>query len=438
VIDDLNDWVGFLGNTQVRTPNLDALAARSTAFLRAYCNDPLCNPSRASAWSGLSPQQTRVYDNWTSLKTTNPAAQLLPGWMSAHGYEIAQNGKINHIYDAGGEVEPVPATLPETNMRCSGYPQVTPAGLFDWGPIPVADEDMPDYVYTSRTIDFINAAHSKPFMACLGLLRTHVALYVPQKYLDMYPIDQIQLPDVPSDDLADIPAVGQQVALFENSQACITDQGLWASAVQAYLASITFVDTQIGRLMAALDASGHADDTLVVLWSDNGFHLGQKFHWHKQALWEPATHVPLLMRLPGQTAGATVSSVVSMLDMYPTILDVCGVASPYALAGRSLKPLLTAPATPWDHPVLITNAVMDPQNKYATSQYDYAIRTNQYRYIRYRDGSTELYDEAADPGEVTNVASLPANASLIAQLDALMPPLVPGARAAQAPARRSD
>jgi len=133
-----------------------------------------------------------------------------------------------------------------------------------------------------------------------------------------------------------------------------------------------------------------------------------------------------------------VSSVVSMIDLFPTVIDLCGVNAPYTLAGRSLKPLLTAPATPWDHPVLMTNAVMDAQNKFATNQYDYAIRTNQYRYIRYRDGSTELYDESADPGEFTNVAASPANASIIAQLDALMPPLVPGARAAQAPGRRRD
>ncbi len=423
VIDDLNDWVGYLGNTQVKTPNLDALAARSTAFLRAYCNDPLCNPSRSSAWSGLTPQQTKVYDNWTSLSHTNTSARLLPAWLQTNGYEIAQFGKVNHVYDAAGETEPVPAVLPETNKQCSGYPAVTPAGLFDWGPIPVDDTGMPDYAYTTRAIDFINGSHSAPFMACLGLLRTHVALYVPQKYLDMFPIDQIQLPDVPADDLDDIPAVGQQVALFENSQACITGQNLWASAVQAYLASIAFVDTQVGRLMDALDASGHSNDTIVILWSDNGFHLGQKFHWHKQALWEPATHVPLLVRMPGQTAGATVSSAVSMIDLYPTVVDLCGLTAPYALSGRSLKPLLTTPDMNWDFPVLMTNAVMDAQNKYATSQYDYAIRTNQYRYIRYRDGSKELYDDLADPNEFTNVASLPANAALIAQLDALMPAL---------------
>jgi arylsulfatase A-like enzyme len=421
VLDDMNSWTGYLGNTQVKTPNLDALAARSTAFMKAYCNDPLCNPSRASAWSGLTPQQTGIYDNWTSLLAVTPTAKLLPAWMAAHGYEIAQNGKINHIYDDGGIVEPFPPSLPETNHQCSGYPQVVPAGLFDWGPIPANDEDMPDYAYTQRTIDFINGSHAKPFMACLGLLRSHLAWYVPQKYLDMYPLDQIQVPVVPADDLADIPPAGQQVALAFNAQSCITGQGLWASAVQAYMASISFVDAQVGRLMAALDAGGHADDTIVVLWSDNGFHLGEKFHWHKQALWEQSTHVPFLIRTPGQTTGAAVDSVVSMIDLYPTVLDLCGIAAPYALAGRSLKPLLAAPSTSWDYPVLMSNAVMDAQNKYATSKFDYAVRTNQYRYIRYRDGTTELYDHASDPEEFTNIASDASHAGLIAQLDALMP-----------------
>jgi len=426
VIDDLNDWVGYLGNSQVKTPNIDRLAARATAFTRNYCNDPLCSPSRSSAWSGLAVQDTKVFDNFTSLKTANPAAVLLPAWMTQHGYDVASYGKVNHVYTA--LPEPVPAVQPASNKVCSGYPTAPTDGLFDWAALDVDDSAMPDYQYAQEGIDFINRAHSKPFMLNVGFLRTHVAFYVPQKYVDMFPIASVQVPVVPADDLADIPPVGQQIALFQNAQGCITGQGLWAQAVQYYLASIAFVDTQVGRLLDALDASPHAANTIVVLWSDNGFHLGQKFHWHKQALWEQTTRVPLLIRSPGQTAGTRVDSAVSLIDTMPTLLEMTGVPAPYALAGRSLRPLLADPSTPWDHPVLMTNAVMDSKNQFATGLFDYAIRTNQYRYIRYRDGSTELYDEAADPNEFTNVASLPANASVVAQLDALMPPLAAAAR----------
>lgn len=421
VIDDLNDWVGYLGNTQVITPHIDALAARSTAFLRAYCNDPLCNPSRSSAWSGLSVQDTQVYDNWASLRSTNPSAVLLQNWMQQHGYEVAQYGKVNHVYS--GVPEPYPPALPANNQQCSGIvPGSNPEGAFDWAGMAVDDSAMPDYQYTQSGIDFLNQPHGAPFMLCVGMVRSHLAWYVPQQYIDLYPLDKVVVPTPPPNDLADIPPAGQQVARWPfDALACVQNQGLWASAVQAYLASITFVDGQVGRLMSALDASAYADNTVVVLWSDNGFHLGQKFHWNKQALWEQTTRVPFIVRTPGQTQGATVSAAVSLYDFMPTVLDLTGVAAPYALAGRSLRPLLQDAATPWDHPVVMTNAVMDAQNKYATGLFDYAVRTNQWRYIRYRDGSGELYDDLGDPQEITNLAGVAANSSLIASLNALLP-----------------
>jgi len=423
VIDDLNDWVGFLGNNQVKTPHMDALAAESTNFRQAYCNEPLCNPSRSSAWSGLMPAQTGVFDNWASLKVNNPAAVLLPTWMASHGYEVAQYGKINHVYT---EVPlTFPATLPASNLQCSGYPNVNPEGMFDWGASPADETAMPDYAYAQSGIDFLSRSHDKPFMLCVGMVRTHVAWYVPQKYLDMYPIDQVQVPQVPADDLADIPAQGKKLALFQNSHDCITRQNLWAEATRAFMASISFVDSQIGRLMQALKDSGRDQDTTVVLWSDNGFHLGQKFHWHKQALWETTTHVPFLVRQAGAARGQVVDAAVSLIDFMPTVLDITGVPAPYALDGRSLSPLLATPTRAWDHPVLMTNAAMDAQNKYALpnagNPYDYAVRSNRWRYIRYRDGGQELYDESADPTEYTNVAGVAANADVITQLAALMP-----------------
>jgi arylsulfatase A-like enzyme len=420
VIDDLNDWTGFLqSNPQVKTPNMDALAAGATVFRRNYCNVPLCNPSRSSFWSGLSPQHTQVFDNFTSLRSVMPTAVTLPDYLAASGYTAALYGKVYHTYHM--LQEPYPAQIPDRNLVCSGYPNMVTEGLFDWGGMDVDDSLMPDYEYAQQGIDFLaGVGTDRPFFLAVGMVRTHVAWYVPQKWLDMFPLETIQLPDVPLDDLADVPPEGQALALRFNFFQCIENQGKWAEAVQAYLASIAFVDSQIGRLLAALDASPHKDDTIVVLLSDNGFHLGQKLHWHKEALWEQTTRVPLVIRDRGQVAGATVDAAVSLLDLCPTLLDLCGLPGPYAMDGNSLRPLLADSATAWDKPVLMTNAVTDAQDL-STGVFDYAVRSNDYRYIQYHAGGRELYIEAADPGEFTNVAADPQYAGVIAQLAAYVP-----------------
>jgi arylsulfatase A-like enzyme len=332
VIDDLNDWVGFLqSNPQVR-----------------------------------------------------PQAVTLPDYLAANGYASALYGKVHHTYDM--VQEPYPARIPDRNLVCSGYPTMVTEGLFDWGGMDVDDSQMPDYTYTQQGIDFLaGASTSRPFFLGVGLVRTHVAWYVPQKWLDMFPLDAIQVPVVPADDL-DIPPEGRALALAFNYYDCITKQGKWAEAVQAYLASIAFVDAQVGRLLAALDASPHADNTIVVLFSDNGFHLGQKFHWHKEALWEQTTRVPLVIRGRGQAAGATVDAAVSLLDVYPTMMELCKLPGPYALDGSSLAPLMADPMLAWDRP-----------------------------------GGEELYVEAADAGEYASVAADPQYADVIASLAAYVP-----------------
>jgi arylsulfatase A-like enzyme len=234
---------------------------------------------------------------------------------------------------------------------------------------------------------------------------------VPQRFFDMYPKETLQLPPAPPDDLDDLGPAGKAIALQYNFHQCITGQNLWADAVQAYLASISWADTQLARLIAALDASAYKDNTIVVVWSDHGFHLGEKFHWHKLALWERATRVPLLIRLPGQAARADVDALVSLRDLAPTLLERCNVTPAYAMDGRSLNPLLSDPDTAWDHPVLTTK-----------DQHDHAIRSADWRYIRYASGERELYDEKADPGELHNLAGDGRYESVMAQLDALMPP----------------
>ncbi|GAA0743946.1 sulfatase [Ideonella azotifigens] len=407
-IDDLNDWVGFLkGHPQVKTPNMDALAARSTVFERAYCNAPTCTGSRASALTGLSVQSTGVWDLDQTFSTVNPGKPMLWGMLNNAGYATQLYGKVDHNFTLGSQ--PFPTTTPYANKVC---PSGTGVGAFDWGPTSGPDSDHPDYRFAQQGIDYLaSASRSRPFFLGVGFVRTHVGWYVPQRFFDMYPKEGLALPEAPADDLDDLGPAGRAIALQWNFHQCITKQNLWADAVQAYLASISWVDEQIGRLIAALDASPHANNTMVVLWSDHGFHLGEKFHWHKEALWERSTHVPFLMRRPGQATSVRQRACVSLRDMVPTLLDYCRAAPAYPMDGVSLRPLIEQPSRSWDVPVLTTH-----------EQYDHAIRTDQWRYIRYSAGERELYDESVDPHEYKNLAGDASHEPLMAQLDALMPP----------------
>lgn len=410
VLDDLNDWVGFMaGHPQVKTPNLDALAARSHQFMRAYCTAPACAPSRAGALSGLSVQSTGVIDNSTSFKSVNPSKRLFDEMLSGKGYHSRRYGKIDHTIIADSNFpQPLPTVTPYSNKKCA---PANDSGAFDWGPAPGLDSDQPDYLYAQQAIDFLAAEPTtKPFCLSVGFIRTHPGWYVPQRFFDMYPLDSIIVPNVPADDLADVGAIGTSYALKHNFYQCIIGQSLWADAVRGYLASISWVDEQIGRLVSALDASAHAKNTMVVLWSDHGFHLGEKFHWQKLALWEHATRVPCLIRMPNQSIGVRHTACVSLADLAPTILAQCGVSSDYAMDGQSLLPLISNPSRTWDRPALTT---LDGVH--------HALRTPQWRYIRYASGERELYDEVADPEELVNLAGQAGYNSLMADFDSQLP-----------------
>lgn len=409
-IDDLNDWVGFLGgHPQVRTPAMDALAARGTVFEHAYCTAPVCSASRAGALTGLSVQSTGVWNLDQTFSSVNPGKPMLHTMLAGAGYDVGLFGKVDHQFTLG--TQPYPSgTQPYANAQC--YSSLGP-GAFDWGPVDGADSDHPDWRYAQSGIDFLaKASTARPFYLAVGFVRTHVGWYVPRRFFDMYPKESLTLPGAPAGDLDDIGPAGRALALKWNFHDCITRQDLWADAVQGYLASISWVDSQIARLIAALDASPHAANTLVVLWSDHGFHLGEKFHWHKQALWEHTTRVPFLIRRPGQTAAVRQSACVSLADMTPTILDYARATPAYAMDGQSLRPLMDNPAQPWTRPVLTTQ-----------DQYNFAIRTPDWRYIRYGSGAErELYDVRTDAQELTNLASRPDLQAVMTDLDRYMPP----------------
>ena len=396
-VDDLNDWTTFLGGYPgtVKTPNLDRLAARGTFFSRAYCSAPACNPSRASLLCGIMPSTSGVYYNSNPWRPQLPDAVTLPQHFMAAGYQVYGGGKIFHgrYNDLASWQEyfprprdPLPAVRPVNGIPRTAH--------FDWGPVAEGDEAMGDTQVTDWAIKFLKQEHEKPFFLAAGMFRPHLPWYVPKKYFDRYPIDDVVLPKVREDDLDDVPPIGRKMARPEGDHAKVLEHEQWEKAVQGYLASITYTDGQIGRLLDALDASPHAQSTIIVLWTDHGWHLGEKLHWRKFTLWEEAGRVPMVFIVPGLTkAGTRCERTVSLLDIYPTLADLCGLPVEKHLEGRSLKPLLKDPAAEWDRPVITTHG-----------RNNHSVRSERYRYIRYSDGTEELYDHENDPMEWTNLA----------------------------------
>jgi arylsulfatase A-like enzyme len=416
-IDDLNDWTGCLGgHPDVRTPNLDRLASRGVLFTRAYCAAPACNPSRAALMTGIRPSTSGVYHNPQPWRTS-PAlkeAVTIPQHFMAHGYSAVGSGKIYH----GGYPDPPSWQEYWPSQKQNKPPdprrkEHSPAAQahFDWGPLEEPNEAMGDWQVADWVIGKLNAKHEKPFFLGCGFFRPHLPWYVPQKYFDLYPADKIALPNIKEDDLDDVPPLGRKIAKPDGDHARVVKHGEWRRAVQGYLASITFVDACVGRVVDALDKSAYKENTVVVLWSDHGWHLGEKLHWRKFALWEEATHNMMLFVAPGVTApGGRCESPVTLLDIYPTLIDLCGLAKKPELEGVSLLPLLKDPKAPWDRPALTTHG-----------RNCHALRTPRWRYIRYSDGTEELYDHDADEMEWTNLAADPQHAAVKKDLARWLP-----------------
>lgn len=422
-IDDLNDWVGVLrGHPQAATPNLDRLARRGILFRKAYCNAPLCNPSRASLMTGVLPSTSGVYENpqdWRRSKRLAKAVTL-PQYFRRNGYFSAGGGKLYHSnqgrlsqgfdHAASWDVR-FPSRkqqLPDPAVRVGqNFSGVQNRGLyFDWGPIGVDDARTMD----GRTVDWaigqLAKTHEKPFFLAVGIYRPHIPWYVPKKYFDAHPLDEVVLPRIKEDDLSDVPREGRRLATWEGDYARINGAGKWRNGVQAYLACIRFADAMLGRLLDAWDRSPYSKNALLCLWSDHGWHLGEKNHWQKWVLWEESTRVPLIFVAPGVAKpGAVCNRTVTLVDIYPTLVELAGLKPGSGLDGRSLVPLLREPERPWDHPALMTVA-----------RNSHAIRTERWRYIRYADGTDELYDHDADGYEWTNLAGRPEHARVKKEL----------------------
>ncbi|MCC6417188.1 MAG: sulfatase [Gemmataceae bacterium] len=409
-IDDLNDWVGVLGgHPQARTPNLDRLAKRGMVFTRAYCAAPACNPSRTALLTGMRPSTTGVYLNSQPWRPALPDAVTLMQYLRANGYLVLGGGKIFHSNDARAWDE---YTFPKNKAPAKDTPARGIGGNMTWGPLRKAgDSDLTDGQLSDWAVGKLKEKHAKPFFLAVGYIKPHLPWHAPQKYFDMHPLDKVQLPKVLATDLDDIPPAGIKMAKPQGDHAQIVKAGLWKEAVQAYLAAGSYMDAQLGRLLDALARSPYADNTIVILWSDHGWHHGQKEHWRKFALWEQATRVTLTIAVPGTTRpDQRCARTVNLLDLYPTVLGLCSLPAKKGLEGHSLVPLLRDPQAPWDHPSITTHG-----------RNNHTVRTERWRYIRYQDGAEELYDHDADPLEWKNLAKDPRYVELKKDLAARLP-----------------
>lgn len=410
-VDDLNDWIEPLGgHPQARTPHLNRFAATAVNFTRNYAASPGCNPSRTALLTGLHTYSTGMYSNYQYWREVLPDAETLPKYFSRHGYWSAGAGKIFH------NDQPDPASWDnyfpskEKHMPDHRQPPGVAAGetaampkfpdmygAFDWAPLDVPVEETGDYQSVSWVIDQLNREHEKPFFLAAGIYRPHLPWYVPQEYFDLFPLDDVQLPEVLEGDLDDLSDRARAIASRGGDyHSHVVQAGQWQAAVQGYLSSIAYADALVGRLLDALDSSPHAADTIVVLWSDHGWQLGEKQHWRKFALWDNVARTVLMIRAPEAAAGKATRRVTSLVDLFPTLVELAGLPPKPGLDGRSLVPLLRDPDQDWPHAAVTTYDVEE-----------FSVRTEDWRYIRYIDGSEELYDHRIDPNEWNNLASDP-------------------------------
>lgn len=417
-IDDQNDWIGHLGgHPLVKTPHIDRLAERGTAFLNAHVNSPLCNPCRTSVMLGLRPTTTGVYGlaPWFRTLPKWRDRVALPQHFAANGYRTLATGKIYHNGTGGPRPPAADAAggraLPPPEFQITGKAggigvrpdqkliPPTPMGnhpLMDWGVFPHRDEDKGDYQVASWTIEQIRSApKDQPFFLAAGFFLPHVPCYATQKWFDLYPDDDSVLPVVKDDDRDDTPRFSWYLhwELPEPRLKWVKENNQWRNLVRSYLACTSFVDAQIGRILDALDEAGLSGSTVVVVWGDHGWHLGEKGITGKNTLWDRSTRVPLVFAGPGVTAGQRCSQPAELLDIYPTLIELCGLPPRTDLEGLSLVPQLKDASAKRERPAITSH-----------NQGNHGIRSERWRYIRYADGSEELYDMQADPNEWTNLA----------------------------------
>jgi len=456
ISDDLCTRLGCYGDPMVKSPNIDRLAAHGVRFEHAYCQFPLCNPSRASFMTGLRPDTTKVYENATQFRKNVPDAVSLPQSFQKGGYHVARVGKIYHyavpaqigtsglddpaswdkfINPKGRDIDDLSTiellTLKDgkaTTRKAEKLEET--GGTMSWLAAEGADEDQTDGKGATAAIQMLeeNAKSGSPFYLAVGFYRPHTPYVAPKHYFDLYPPQTIKVPQVPPNLKELFPAA----ALASHRPAELAmDDDLKKLALQAYHGSTTFMDAQVGRLLDALDRLKLTDHTIIVFQSDHGYHLGEKNLWQKMSLFEEATHVPLIIAVPGsQNSGKTCQKIVELVDLHKTLTDLCGISADAKTQGYSMRPLLENVNAPWDHPAFtqVTRGVKynltktDPENKDKKQIMGRTIRTDRWRYTEWDEGRSgaELYDQDADPGEYKNLAAAPSSAKTLAKLKEML------------------
>lgn len=395
-VDDMNDMIKLLDpEVLTQTPNMERLAQRSTLFTQAYTSATQCNPSRFSLLTGFNPSKTKVYHNRIKTKEFQEDYKFLPAYFKDNGYHVIGIDKIFHgpenvawVWDdyyeftRTGKVE-----AKKTFTKWSHYDP---------------DINYADTEASAKAAELLSEKFTKPTFLAIGFYSPHMPWVYPKKYFDLYPIEKITTPKQPFYDLYDVPESGRRLAGGIDSYQWwydyheeIVQKGKWKEALQAYMAGITRVDDELGTVLDALYNGPNADNTIVVFWSDHGFHLGEKRHWAKHTLWEKTTHIPFMIAKAGQKEPQVSERVVSLLDIYPTLVAMASLPKKKKLEGNNLLPLLDDPQQEWDEAALTT-----------MNEGNFSVRKGRWRYIRYSDGSEELYDRTFDPNEFFNLSHL--------------------------------
>lgn len=461
-VDDLNDWIGALGaHPQVKTPNIDRLYRKSTAFRNAHCQVPVCGPSRTALLTGMAPTTTGLYTNKElAIKPFDPVAEkvlgktpVLPEHFKNNGYYTMASGKISHHGSADfrhqeqwhEEIPVYEIKARDAHIKANGY------GYGDFGtddhkyyPFPVGGGQiiqseeygpgtrgfslaggalerrdipnggvMPDEYFADWTVERLKRTYDQPFFLACGFVRPHVPYTAPKEYFDMFPLKDIIVPETIEKEMSDIPLMGKALALGiipGGDAAAVNKLGIRKELVQAYLACIAFMDAQVGKVLDALEASPHANNTIVMFWGDHGQNFGEHMNYRKMTLWNESTRVPLMIKMPNQQQGQICDEAVSLLDLYPTLVELCLLPKVEANEGHSLKPLLDNPKFNRKFPAVTTYGYQC-----------HAVRDERYTYIRYRDGSEEFYDRLNDPNEHHNLANDEKFAEAKASLKAWLP-----------------
>ena len=441
----MNDWLGCYGCEQAITPNIDTLASQGVLFEKAYCAAAVCNASRVSVLTGKHPCSTGIYLD-QPLLYCHPELVTIPAYFKQNGYTVHGGGKLFHqtpghldvqAFDSYYEWVDNPqsrawgmdyvqnyAELFGIDKHIMAFSKTAIQGNNNHFDFHAFDDKleprMADSMVTTWAVDFLAQEHNRPFFLAVGLYSPHKPNYAPRQYYDQYPLDKIVTPVVPDDDLDDLPnrSKNLQQNRAKGLTALIKDCHETAEFVRGYLASVTYADAQVGRLLQALENSPYHDNTIIVLWTDNGYHLGEKMHWGKYTLWERATHVPLIIAGGPANPGHRCKTPVSLIDLYPTLIDLCGLPPMQALDGESLVDCLEQPAP--DRERYIISAWQFPYGKQNVRPC-ISVRSRDWRYIYYPRGNHELYNEVDDPNEWHNLADCPEYIDIIKQLRQHLP-----------------